>query len=82
MTNQLSAETKKEIAELIADALMPLRSELDAYAQEQKSVMEAQHTLNIQIKDTREQINTLFGQYNTLTSSLTLLEDEVKKWKV
>ncbi len=82
MATQLSAETKKEIADLIADALRPLRSELDLVAREQKTIKDTQDTLNIQIKDIRNEIKTLFGQSNSLTSSLKLLENEVSKWRI
>ncbi len=82
MATQLSAETKKEITDLIADALRPLRSELDLVAREQKTIKDTQDTLNIQIKDIRNEIKTLFGQSNSLTSSLKLLENEVSKWRI
>ncbi len=75
-------KTEQAIATTLADALRPLRAELDAIAREQKHITAALDMHNIQLKDLREEVKTLFAQYAALTSAIKLLEDEVSKWRV
>ncbi len=79
---ELSAKTKKEIADLMADALRPHRSELDSLAREQKDIKAALDTVNVQLKGLRDEVRTLFTQYNSLTQAVRLLENEVSKWRI
>ncbi len=75
-------KTEQAIDTTLADALRPLRAELDTIAHEQKHITAALDTHNIQLKDLRDEVKTLFGQYDALTSALRLLEDEVSKWRI
>ncbi len=75
-----SAEkTEQAIDTMLADAVRPLRAELDVIAREQKHINAALDMHNIQLKDLRDEVKTLFGQYASLTSAFKLLEDEVSK---